>query len=80
MSPGWTRQPPEVPCILVLNLAPMSISKLCILDNELRSMFLKQNSQLNSCVQGKQLPTQNEDEISHFCFTKSECFPKFLLK
>lgn len=34
-------------------------------------MFLKQNSQLNSSVQGKQLSIQNKDATSSFHLTKS---------
>lgn len=35
-------------------------------------MFLKQNSQLNSSVQGKQLSIQNEDATNSFHLTKSK--------
>lgn len=34
-------------------------------------MFLKQNSQLSSSVQGKQLSIQNEDETTSFHWTES---------
>lgn len=50
----------------------MSIFRLYILDDEVRSMFLKQNSQLNSSLHSKQLSIQNEDETSNFHLTKSK--------